>query len=168
MRIRRYTESSTSIYTTRLESHQVTYFGRRFAQTQHFQVYRQVIQNALLQVFAPLAGLLAIPLSFEQLVLEGGNRKQVLKQVIEQNERIKLQVAIVLLLQTLFDDCDEDLTDEEPLVGDELGVHGLSLVRGRLLELVHSLARAILREVLAQGLSDFAGFQSHVGMSRRN
>ena len=51
-------------------------------------------------------------------------------------------------------------------MSDELCVHCLRLIR--LLKLIDSLARAILREVLAQRLSDFTGFQPYARVLRRN
>ena len=128
-------------------------------------------------------GLLESPsvllLRLDLLVLEGRNREQVLEEEVEEDERIKLQVAVIGALERLLRNLDHDLRDVEPLMRDELGLHFLGLrtvveglrVSSRLLlvrfgrELVNGLARAALNKVAGESFEDLVRLHPDVRLA---
>lgn len=109
-----------------------------------------------------------LPLTLQELVLESGDGEQVLKQKVEQNQRVKLEVAVCLAaLEAQLDDADHDLADVEALVGDVLRVHRIVLI-GAVRELIDRLRGAVLNEVLGETLHDFVGFEADLRLARVN
>ena len=98
-------------------------------------------------------------MTLQNLILKSRDRQQVLKQKVQQNQRVELQVAISGALQRKFDNLDHNLANVEPLMRNKLSLDRVTLtIAAR--EFVNRLSRAELNEVLRQRLHDLVGFQS--------
>ncbi len=71
--------------------------------------------------------LFSINLVFHKLILKRGYRQKILKEKIEKNQGVELQIGVVLLIQAHFDSLHHDLWKVQSFLVDVLYLHRFRL-----------------------------------------